>query len=482
MRRWIGGLAIGLVLGAGAVLLLTRFSQDSESQGAAPRSNAPPPDVRPATARENDAHEGYASLAEINGLKSEFAWAAAVHDRLRTADVRTVEALLDEADTLEPGGRRYRLKEFAYARYVDLDPRAAVRRIVAHGDQYSFVTFVVSAWAKVDFDAALDAIGSLQAPHRKQAALAVLSERRDLDDDAQDAIAARFSLEPDLRLMRTLEAAQADPRAAWHHALTSTEGDSQTESLVQISGEWIRTEPDASLRAVESLPAGTRRSVQQQLIHDWLRLDRTAALDWALSLPAADNREVLQTALRELSRTDPVAALDTLHGLGDRLLIEDLRVSSWQWVESDARAVLDWALSRPPSEHQGNLIRSAISEIAQSSPEEALSLATRLDDDLQRNEAIASALQAWARTDPRAAARWMDSKTQRTVAAVRAVIDPYLRTDPDEAFEWLMTHRDFGVVDRAARRCPAGIRRSLDHPSCSGLAATRQENGPACPR
>lgn len=60
--------------------------------------------------------KGNASLAEINGLKSEFAWAAAVHDRLRTADLSTVEALLDEADTLEPGGRRYRLKEFAYAR------------------------------------------------------------------------------------------------------------------------------------------------------------------------------------------------------------------------------------------------------------------------------------------------------------------------------------------------------------------------------
>ena len=268
MRRWIGGLAIGLVLGAGAVLLLTRFSQDSESQGAAPRSNAPPPDVRPATARENDAHEGYASLAEINGLKSEFAWAAAVHDRLRTADLSTVEALLDEADTLEPGGRRYRLKEFAYARYVDLDPRAAVRRVVAHGDQYSFASFVVGAWARVDLDAALDAIDLLQAPHREQAALAVLSERQDLDDDAQDGIAARFSLEPDLRQMRMLEAAQIDPRAAWHHAITSTQGNTQTESLVEILGEWIRTEPDAAVRAVESLPAGTRRRVQQHLIHD----------------------------------------------------------------------------------------------------------------------------------------------------------------------------------------------------------------------
>lgn len=104
MHRWMGGLAIGLVLGAGAVLVLTRFPQDSEPQGAAPQSHNAERDVKPATAQQIDPHEGYASLAEINGLKSEFAWAAAVHDRLRTADVRTVEALLDEADTLEPGG------------------------------------------------------------------------------------------------------------------------------------------------------------------------------------------------------------------------------------------------------------------------------------------------------------------------------------------------------------------------------------------
>lgn len=451
MRRWMGGLAIGLVLGAGAVLVLTRFPPDSEPQGAAPPSDAPAQDVRPATAQEMDAHEGYGSLAEINGLKSEFAWAAAVHDRLRTADVRTVEALLDEADTLDPGGRRHRLKEFAYARYVDLDPRAAVRRIVAHGDQYSLASFVFGAWAKVDLDAALDAIDLLQAPHREQAARAVLSERQDLDDDAQDAIAARFSLESDLRQMRMLEAAQIDPRAAWHQALTSTEGDSQKESLVQVLGEWIRTEPDAAVRAVASLPAGTRRWVQQHLIHDWLGFDRTAALDWALSLPAADNREVLKTALRELARTDPVAALEALHGSADHRLTGELRYGSWQWVESDPRAVLDWALSQPPSENQGSLIRSAISKIAQSSPEEALSLATRLDDDLQRSQAIASAVGAWARTDPQAAARWVDDSTQGTTTTVVSVMQGYLADDPDEAFEWLMTQHAYAqraAIDR----------------------------------
>lgn len=192
---------------------------------------------------------------------------------------------------------------------------------------------------------------------------------------------------------------------------------------------------------MESLPAGTRVSVQRHLIHEWLGFDRTAALDWALSLPAADNREVLKTALRELARTDPVAALEALHGFGDHRLTGELRYGSWQWVESDPRAVLDWALSQPPSENQGSLVHSAISEIAQSSPEEALSLATRLDDDLQRSQAIASAVGAWARTDPRAAARGVDNSTQGTTTTVVSVIQGYLADDPDEAFEWLMTQR-----------------------------------------
>ncbi len=105
MLKWLGGIAIGALLGAGTVVWLRHELVAVERATHAPGPTEGPHAVnhgvqlRHPTVRETAPREVPTTLADTHRLASEFEQKIALLDLLRSSGSRTIEALLDEAST-----------------------------------------------------------------------------------------------------------------------------------------------------------------------------------------------------------------------------------------------------------------------------------------------------------------------------------------------------------------------------------------------
>ncbi len=419
---------------------------------------------------------------------------------MRSADVRAVEDLLEDVDPLPSEGGS--LRSVIYMRYVQLAPRAAVTRLVAEeGDRPVELMHALAAWASDDFDAALGFVETLEPSLQSQAAMVIIRDGEGLSDSRKEQIAQRFSVEPYLRQIQASAEARIDPASAWRNALSMGEGESRTYALWGIADTWINEDPAAALAALNSLPDRTQRDGWQQvLLQRWAGTDREAAWNWALAQPRAkramllanvaaavakdsasemleiaetldpeERRTIAQKVLEAWARTDPKAALSALREMADPQLTQAVQRSliSW-WTRSDPRSAFEWVRAQPPSSGQSSLLATTLGAYAASDPERALALARNLDGG-HRSRAIETILRQWANEDPLAAASWLDSSSDKTPAAVSAVVGGYTKLDPEAAFDWLMDQsagaqlQSVSIVVRdVAAKSPAAARRLIE--------------------
>ncbi|MDE0660069.1 MAG: hypothetical protein OXI79_10520 [Gammaproteobacteria bacterium] len=472
MLKWLGGIAIGAVLGAGTVLLLLRLELpvvEHATPAPAPTEEPHPTEqripLRVPTVHQSAPPEAPATFADTRRLASRSQQQIALLEVLRSSDPRTMEALLDEAGTLDRFSPSREFAEHAiYTRYAELDPQGALGRMVADEVSWWGLREVIALCAMTDPDGVLDYVDALDEPHRKMLAGIILREVKGRSD-IQNAFAARFSLHRELDRARTLEAADTDPAGAWHAAL-SLDARSRPGSLNLIATDWARSDPVAAFEAAGALAdSQLRENVERAVVSEWMRNDPDAALNWVLALPTSSHREAIATALNTLARTDYKAALDTLVDLGDRILVERLSLRmAWNWGTSEPRAAFDWAVAETSSQMQVELIHPVMSTIARTAPEDAISLASRLDDALQRAAAFRSVFATWAQSDVRAAARWIEASPQPPSDAAYQLIPAYAKLDPEEAFDWLMSldapqHRHVDrLITETAKESPGRAR------------------------
>ena len=473
MPKWLGGIAIGAVLGAGTVLLLRLELPVVEHPTPAPTEEPHPIEqpvpLRVPTVHETAPREAPATFADTRHPASQFQQKVALLEVLQSSDPRTLETLLDEAGTLDRFSPSRDFAELAiYTRYAELDPQGALGRMVADEVNWWGLREVIALCAKTDPDGVLDYVDALDEPHRKMLAGIILREVKGRGD-IQNAFAARFSLHRELDRARALEAADTDPAGAWHAAL-SLDARSRPGSLSLIATDWARSDPLAAFEAAGALAdTQLRQNVERAVVSEWMRNDPDAALDWVLALPLSSHREAVATALNALAGTDHKAALDTLVDLGDRVLLGRLSLRmAWTWGNYDPWAAYDWAVAQTSSQMQGELIHPVMSTIARSAPEDAITLASRLDDALQRAAAFRSVFATWAQSDVRAAARWIEASPQPPSDVAYQLIPAYANLDPEEAFDWLMSldasqHRHVDrLITETAKGSPDRARQLLD--------------------
>ena len=466
MIKSIGTLAAGVALGAGAVLVVQLVLY--EDPAPAPQSLVTSPQL-PLPVGTDPSTSEPVSLAQIQDLPEGFEQDAAVHDLLRGADAKRVEALLEEAAALDMG----RIKWTAYRRYVELAPRAALDYMLSNDtNAQPLITWAVLSWGRRELDAALAFAETLAEPLRTESARSILNGIQELSDERKDEIARRFSLEAQLSQARVFAEAATNPEAAWRRALSLEPGQSRNQALWHVSQRWFGLDPAAALSALDGVPdLGQRETWRRRLLPQWASTDGEAALEWAASRPPSEERssliaevagiaakdspvEMLEFAttlepkeMREVARkvlgvwaeSDPTAALAALEEMADPQLTEMAHYRLIEaWVTSDPLAAFEWARIQPTSRHRTQALTTSLRKVAQSDPRHALALAEYLDAGARPN-IIESVLLRWARVDPRAAVAWVDASRNKTDGAVAAVIGAYARLDAEEAFDWLQT-------------------------------------------
>ena len=462
MVKSIGTLAAGVALGAGAVLLVQLVLEDEPAPHPLVTSRA-----APVPAGTDPSTPETVALAQILNIPQGFERDLAIYDLLRGADATRIEGLLEGAATLDLG----RSKRTIYQRYVELAPRAALNYILSNEtNAQPLVTSAVMSWGRRDLDAALTFADTLAEPLRTEAARNLLYGIQGLSNARQDEIARRFSLESQLSATRANAESATNPKAAWQRALSIEPEQSRNETLWRVSQRWFSVDPVAALSALEDVPASQRRTWRPRLLARWVATDRQAALEWATSLPPSARRtslivqvagtaakdspaemlafaETLDTKARRdvagrvlavWAESEPRVAIAALEEMDDRQLRRTTENSLiHKWAQSEPMAVFEWARARPASASRTQALSTALRNVGQSDPTQALALAEGLDQSARSN-AIDSVLHQWGRDDPRAAVAWLDESAHESIGAVGTIIGSYAQLDAEEAVGWLL--------------------------------------------
>ena len=379
--------------------------------------DAPAPS--PSTARDTDAPvpdsvPPPASLDDTLRLPGNFRQTAALYEMLTSADIPTLERLLAEAGTLASGQDATAARTIIYSRFVELDPERALADVLARGgpEQERYIHAVFENWAEIDPDAALDRAETLPERQRRDAAIAVLIARDDLPETEQRALATRFSIEPVLDRLRAERTMRSDPAAAWRDALASVPaGQEQNAVLWRIVHEWIDSDPRAAMAAIGAMPdQSIGRQWRRALVHHWMEAERDAAIAWVQAEASPDRDVLLAEAAAFLAQTSPHQALQLATGLDGPGRERVITATLKTWAQGDPRAAIE-----------------AVGEVGDAEVAEGLYLELAL---------------MWAGRDPGAAATWLASSNlagEPLRRALRGVLVQWAGDDAPAAATWLET-------------------------------------------
>ena len=355
------------------------------------------------------------TLEDTLRLPGNFRQSAALYQLLASADIPTLERLLSEAETLVRWHNATAARTIIYSRFVELDPERALADVLSRGgpEQERFVHAVFENWAEIDQEAALDKAETLPDRQRRDAAVAVLIARDDLTAAEQRALATRFSIEPVLDRLRAERAMRSDPAVAWRDALTNVPaGQEQNAVLWRIVHEWIDSDPPAAMAAVGAMPdQAAGRQWQRALVRHWMEADRDAAVAWVLAEPTSPGRALLLAeAASLLAQTSPRDALQLASSLDGVGRQRVIAAALTAWGQSDPRAAIE-----------------AVAEV------DDVEVAEQLHLDLAL---------LWAGRDPRAAADWLASSDlagEPLRRTLRGVLVQWAGSDARAAATWLET-------------------------------------------
>ena len=317
---------------------------------------------------------------------------------------------------------------------------------------------VVDAWGEQDPNAALEWVLAHPAPDGsgESRADSLMEELTRRDPAAAIARWNAVSAEQQGKWLPTLtrEWAIQDPAAASRWAEQQWRRGHGIVGLVRGAESWIRT--DAAGAAVflkEVLPTVSQPIDRQELVQLWVTAEPSAALG-ALSevVPAQGRDSVLSRLLPIAVAADSASAVAAVSGIRDPVLRgQTISNIGLQWSSRDPEKALDWAVSLPAGSEQTAAIRSVyqvwsatqfngakaslerlgsiqrdqalvgiIHDRMNTSVAQAADLGLMVSDSQTRSELLDSIFQRWGRSNPAAAASWLE--TSRIPANLREAL------------------------------------------------------------
>ena len=398
MLRWIGVLAIGVVIGAGTVLLL----------GLPTTEVVPPHATALEVVSDGLSRARRAEIAVRFSIQEMFEELQAGVDARADPATAWQTALASGPTTMSRSGA---LRRIAMV-WVAKDPVATFQALSAlpNSDvRRSLQTTMVGVWAIEDATAALNWTLA-QQPSRERADM-LASVARAVAQHAPDEM---------LELARTLDAPE------------------QREIAGAVIETLLQTDLTAALRAMDDFddPLLARR-VGSSLVWTWAKSDPTATLEWILTRPPSVERIAwISTALGVIAERAPEEAMRLARGLDVGTTPAIVRNLLWQWTRRDPQSAAEWLdtssyrtpdsistiafgyadhdpeaafdwLMTQSAEDQQSSIGAVVSAATRESPELAQSLVNRIRDPDLRFGAVSGLVEGWMATNPRDAVRYL---------------------------------------------------------------------------
>lgn len=195
-----------------------------------------------------------------------------------------------------------------------------------------------------------------------------------------------------------------------------------------------------SIRQLQEIPAGpARNQLLASFLERWAQLDGRSAIAFATSVPSSQEQSAAVSAvLKGWSKQLPQEAWNWVieRVQGSRRAEPWLEIILTNLARTDLRTALTLLNQLPSERFQEAMARVVMDQIlATEGPRQALGWLTEFPEGAQ--EAVATSVaQAWAATEPQAAAAWLEGSFPEAGEALMEVVRQWVFMDPQAAADW----------------------------------------------
>lgn len=390
-------------------------------------------------------------IRELVEIKSEFLRMATLRRMLSDKDVQEVLDLFEQAEEISQPNLRLRLQAGIVQKLATLDPQKALEISLDEPtlNRNRLIEAVFKEWFGSSLEDAVKSASTLNYGERLIALKTVYQYRDDLPLDELKQIAVQLG---HVRKVRNLQeelakrAAYTDPRYWWNTILNDPWPDrSQLFVLLAIAEARVQAEGHEVLSEIANAIEhhATRTDLVKRLIDQLAETDPERAFGYDTDLYQQTDGSIFRSSVSEWAKTDPGAALEAVSKLDSqlhRLRLQNSIANSW--ARTDPHTLLSHNLEKLSQTAQSSARRTAIAEIAKTSPQEAKKFLANLPQSEVETVAIRIA-QRWSNTNIAETIDWIKAdsnveKHQRRLFAV--VLDELLKGDLDIAMQFALDH------------------------------------------
>ena len=370
---------------------------------------------------------------------------AGIADELDARKIHEALAALETRSVRDATEIRLQL----FARWAELEPEAALQYAeTLHGNEaHDAITAVIRSWAAMNAKAAEEGVARMPENSAKEIAQAGLLNAL-AENDPRRAFA---------RLQRVassdIEAlfknwVEKDPTEAATYAAQLPAGSDRSRALCAVAQQWAKTDRDAALAWVQSLPSATSPGVTIEsrdprplaaIVQTWMNEDAGAAMEWLEQLPEdAMKTDVLAALSNSLIYQEPQRAAEIAAmmpaGKAQDAALDNL---IGEWSNKDFAGALAWAQQQPDENVRQILLPRLVDDLMWRDTSAALQLALSVGGDAG-TESVADVLRVWTQEEPASAAEWASTQPENA-KYLASVAGAWAEKDPDRALEWVRT-------------------------------------------
>lgn len=459
---FIVGVCIGFGAVAGAIYLLpdnskttygdqTKTSQQSSSLPPQTQSNEP----GNAIGDRSGSVEIPSKLHDLVLPESTFERKATIYSIIaRLSDDQVFSWIEQSTDPSWKVAPRYRaeLQTNLFQRVAVTASDRAIDFALARDDQpeiYSKSTTVLQVWAKTDLDGAIARAKELKDLYW---ASTILKARDDLSLEGLREIAIDLGYEryAFITYFENLSKGKIEnPRETWYEIvnIATRENFQDTTSFVlrKVAAAWVKTQGLEVLDEVMSSLADDPEysSVLYGVFRELSLNQPEAIFDYIMSnLGDRAAGFIGESGISSnWARKDPQGMLAKVQSLDASRVRENLvRTAVRYWAEDEPLQILERLASIPPGV-RSFASRTAIDELAQTSPKDAIEFILNVEDDTLQTQFAETLVERWVYVDPDAAKDWVLSvptDDPMRASLVHSYVDNMLQSDPRGAFEFAL--------------------------------------------
>lgn len=449
------GLAFLLGIGSASAVYWILVAPTSNDQLADDGSQTPSVQASPATYEKSTRTDETSAatpekivlqdLDDLDQIKSSFERGLALRKLLSNSDEAQVANLLNQSHDLFSNNQRYSTQTVVIRRLAQLNPKQALRHLREMSERHypgRFVGLVYQEWVHSNLDEAIAHARTLEDAWKNSALEVIVQERRDLSEEVLKSIARDLGDEQIATTAiahRKVEDAMDNPEKAWMELAVDLQDDRENTWVIsRVASAWVEQSGLGVLDQIyQSLTnSETQQWVMRNVLEDVAATDPAEAFRFALTIENDQYNMIISYVAGTWARSDPQRALAAASEIEKRTLrreMEERVVNSWAYEKP--REVLDGIDTLPEHLH-ASALSTALGQIAEESPEEAVDVVVSMESGPARMSAAMSVTQNWAYQDPEAALDWIlnePSIEDLRRQLLSGVLHRIVRTNPELA-------------------------------------------------